>query len=109
VVGNPTKTLNTQKTKLSSTTRKNMELTDIERGDTIRVVHDEDDWPETYEVMDTEFKDIGIAGIVVVALVAGCDRYTLRKVGGNKPKLKHEAGAETELDYDAVDVFDPEA
>lgn len=80
------------------------DLQQFERGDTIHVDHDDPDWPHTYEVMDTDVEDIGLAEIVVVAVVAGCDRYTVRRVGDDDPTLKHEAGAE--LTIDAEDIGD---
>jgi len=87
-----------------------MNLSDLERGDSVHIDHDADSgWPQTYEVMDTETEDIGLAEIVVVALVAGCDRYTLRQVGDNVPSINHEDGEEMEVAADDISTFDSAA
>lgn len=64
------------------------------------------DWPRTYEVQDTDTEDLGLAEVVVVALVAGCDHYTLRQVGDNVPTMSHEAGAEREVAVEDIDTFE---
>lgn len=84
-----------------------MKPSDLERGDSVLVAHDDvARFPKTYEVHDVGTKDIGLAEVVVVALMAGCDQYTLRQVGDNQPVLKSEEGAELELDADDISTFE---
>jgi hypothetical protein len=77
------------------------------RRDSLVIDHDSvAQFPKTYEVHDVNTKDIGLAEIVVVALMAGCDRYTLRQVGDNQPTLKSAEGTELELDMDDISTLD---
>jgi hypothetical protein len=54
-----------------------MILTDLERDDEIEIETRPFDGL-TLRVSDTEIEDLGVTEVVVVTLVAGCDRYVIK-------------------------------
>lgn len=80
---------------------------ELERGDTIEVVHDDTTgFPRTYRVHDVDHADLGLAEVVVAECEAGCDRYQLRIVG-DTVTLRRRSD-DTEIAVDDIRQFDPE-